>query len=142
MYLTEEWVGFICGYSNQVPCVADTCKILFYFMPNLSNNANIFLNFCVRDISEKNGLILFTFGAVISHNRDLMHVKYTLVLCQNVAFMSIISELVYVSSDRSEMNQWILFMFGTAINHHKGFMHEICNKIEEKVFKLFHIFMA
>ena len=41
------------------------------------------------DISEKNGFILFIFGTVINYNRDLMHIKYTLMLCQNVTFMSI-----------------------------------------------------
>ena len=59
---------------------------------NLSNNANNLFNFMFVVISQKkNGLILFIFGTVINHNRDLMHVKYTLALCQNVAFMSIIS---------------------------------------------------
>ena len=57
-------------YSNQVPCVADACKVAFDSMPNLSNNAYIFLTcYVCCNISEKNGLILFMFGAVISHNR-------------------------------------------------------------------------
>ena len=78
-------------YSNQVPCVADAGKISLDYMPNLNTYGNIFLTFYVCcNISEKNGLILFTFGTVINHNKDLMHLKYTLALCQNVAFMSII----------------------------------------------------
>ena len=80
-------------YSNQVPCVADICKISFGYTPNLSNYCSIFLTFYAFccDISENNGLILFIFGTVIHHTRDLTHVKYTLALCQNVSFMSIIS---------------------------------------------------
>ena len=50
------------------------------YLPNVSNYANIFpciflnfYDFC--DVSEKNGLTLFTFGRVINHNMDLMHAK-------------------------------------------------------------------
>ena len=59
---------------------------------------------------KKNGLILFIFGAVINHNMNLMHIKYTMTLCQNVSFVSIISYILYVCSDISEMNPWILFV--------------------------------
>ena len=119
-YLREEWVYFIHIWSsNQVPCVADACKISFGPMPNLSNYVNIFLKFYICcNISEKNGLILFIFDTVISHNRELMHVKYTLALCQNVAFMSIISYILY-----AYRLIWILFIFGTVIIHHRDFMH-------------------
>ena len=68
------------------------CKILFSSMPNLSNYANIFLTFYVCcNISKENWLILFIFRTVINHLKGLMHVKYTLALFQNVAFMFIIS---------------------------------------------------
>ena len=91
--ILREWVDFIhIWYSNQVPHdVADACKI-FSFIPNWSNYGNIFLKLYVCcNSSEKNGLILVIFGTIIKHNRDLMHVKYTLALFQNVAFMSNIS---------------------------------------------------
>ena len=85
LYLIDYEVHFIhIWYSNQVPCVGDACKIAFGPMPNLSNYGNM----C--DISEKKRLILFIFGTVINHKRGLMRVKYTLALCQNVAFMSIV----------------------------------------------------
>ena len=51
-----------------------------------------------------------------------MHVQYTLSLCQNVAFMSIISYILYIFSDISEMNQLILFVL---INQYRGLMHII-----------------
>ena len=42
----KKWVDFVhIWYSNQVPCVADICKIVFGSMPNLSNYCNIFLKF-------------------------------------------------------------------------------------------------
>ena len=80
--IEEQRVDFIIWYSNQVPCLVDACKIPFDYMPNLStssNYGNIFykLDVCC-DISEKNGLILFIYGTVINHNRNFMHVKYTL----------------------------------------------------------------
>ena len=91
-YLREEWVYSIhIWYSNQVPCVADSCKIALCSMPNLINYANIFILCVCCNITEKNGLILFIFGTIINHNRDLMHVKYTMALYQNVVFISIIS---------------------------------------------------
>ena len=63
-------------YSNQVPYVANPCKISFGCMPNLSNYTNIFLKFYVYcAILEKNGLILFIFNTVINHNEYLMRVK-------------------------------------------------------------------
>ena len=54
----------------------------------------------------------------INHNRDWMKVHYIFALWQIIAFMSIISDILYICSD---MNQWILFMLGTVINHHRGF---------------------
>ena len=110
-------------FGNQLPCAADAYKMSFGFMPNLStcNYANMFLKFYVcSDISEKNGLILLIFGTVINnnspgHNSDLMHVKYPLALCQNVAF--------YVNYIINCKNQWNLFMLCAVINHHRGFMH-------------------
>ena len=69
-------------------------------------------------MSEKNALMLFIFGTVTNHNKDLMHAKYTLAVCQNVEITSIISENLYVCSvNKSGMNQWILFMLGTMINN-------------------------
>ena len=68
-------------------------------MSNWNNYGNFFINFMhFCDIAEKNGLILFIFGAVINHNSELMHVKYTLALCQDVAFnnMPIISFCIFV----------------------------------------------
>ena len=81
----EELVDFIhIWYSNQVPYFANACKICGS-MPDLSNYANIFLKFYVFcNISEKNVFMLFIFGTVINHNRDMMYVKYTMALCQNV----------------------------------------------------------
>ena len=71
---------FIFGTVNckQVPCVADACKISFGSAQNLNNYTNIFLTLMFVAISEKIGLILFIFGTVIHHTRDLMHVNYTL----------------------------------------------------------------
>ena len=47
-YLREEWIDFsYIGYSNQIPCVADACKIAFGSMRTLSNCDNIFLKFYV-----------------------------------------------------------------------------------------------
>ena len=62
-------------------------------MPNLSNYVNNFLKFMfvISIISDKIGLNLFIFGTVINHNMNLMYLKYTLALCQNVAFIFIIS---------------------------------------------------
>ena len=59
------------------------------------------------DISDNKELILFMFGTAMNCNRGLMHVKYTLALCQNVAYMSIISQIVYVCNDISEMRVWM-----------------------------------
>ena len=55
--------------------------------------ATLFLNFICCDISEKKELIVFVFGTAINHNtnKDLTHVEYTLALCPNLTFMSIIS---------------------------------------------------
>ena len=64
--------------------------------------------------------MLFIFGTV-NNNMDLMHVKYTLALCRNVAFMSIISLIFVVLYWR--WVRGILFMVGTLINHHGGLMH-------------------
>ena len=63
-------------------------------MPNLSHG-----NFCHKlgefvDIPEKNGLFLFIFDTVINHNSGLMHVKYSLALCQNRMLMTILSKLL------------------------------------------------
>ena len=75
MLITELGHYFI-HFSNQVTCVADTCKIALGSIPNVSNYGNIFL-ICVRcNISEKDELILFIFVTVINPNRDLIHVKY------------------------------------------------------------------
>ena len=41
-------------------------------------------------MSGKKELILLIFGTVINHDRALMHLKYILALCQNVAFIFII----------------------------------------------------
>ena len=76
-------------YSNSVLCIAHTCKISFGSVQNLSNYVHLFINF-VSVVIEKNG-ILFIFGRVMNHNRGLMHLKYTLALCKNVALMPIIS---------------------------------------------------
>ena len=82
-------------------------------MPNLSNYNNIFLTFYVCcDISENNGLILFMCGAVINHNRDLMHIKCALRLPKCSIYVHYIKKF----SDE-------LFMLCTVINHHRGFMH-------------------
>ena len=44
--MREEWVEFIhIWYSNQVPCVADACKISFGSMRSLSNYGTIVSNF-------------------------------------------------------------------------------------------------
>ena len=77
-------------------------KYNFGYMPKLSKYAEIIrkVYFCC-DISEKNGLILLIFGTIINHNMGLMHVKYTLALCQNIALMFMISYIVYASSDIS-----------------------------------------
>ena len=40
--------------------------------------------------------ILFIFGTVINYNRGFVQVKYTSFLCQNVAFMSIMSQMLFV----------------------------------------------
>ena len=91
---SEEWSDFIhIQYSNQVPCVTDTYELVLDSMPNFSNYRNIFFNFMFCcNISEKKGLmILFIFGTVINHKKDLMHVKYNFALCQNVEVKSIIS---------------------------------------------------
>ena len=58
--------------SNQVLCVADACKISF---GSMSNYANIFQFYICCNISENNGLVLFIFGTVIIHNKELVHVK-------------------------------------------------------------------
>ena len=83
----------------------------------------MFLKYVCCDISEENVLILFIFGTMINHDRILIHVKYTLALCQNVAVMSIVSYM-YVCSDISELNLWILFILATVINHHRSLMHK------------------
>ena len=122
--MIEEWIDCIfIWYSNQVPLVADDCKILHGSMAYLGNYDNMFFKCYVScDVSEKNGLILvltylfvtkkhtanglgipklrysllqglilFIFDTLSNHSRDLIHVKYTLALCPNVSFMSIIS---------------------------------------------------
>ena len=62
-----------------------------------SNYTNIFLNVMFVARSQKKTWVDFVYiWYRINHNRDLMHVKYTLALCQNVAFMSIISYTLYV----------------------------------------------
>ena len=67
-YLGEEWVDLFLF----VPCVADAWKISFGTRSDLSNYASIFLWFYVWcDILEKNGLILFIFGTVSYHNKDV-----------------------------------------------------------------------
>ena len=41
----EECVGCVhIWYSNQVPCVADACKIAFVAVPNSSNYDHFFIN--------------------------------------------------------------------------------------------------
>ena len=44
-------------------------------VPNLSNYLKIFITFECCDILEKNVVILFIFGTVISYHVLLMHVK-------------------------------------------------------------------
>ena len=66
---------------------------------------------------EENGLILSTFGTVINQNRDLMHIKYILALCQNVAFTSVCPLFHKMISEL-----WIVFMLDTILNHHSGYM--------------------
>ena len=93
-YLREEWVDFChMWYRNKVPCVVAACTIVFGCMPNLSNYGNNCFQFYMFVVisQKKKQLILFIFSTVIHHNIYLMHVKYTLALCHNVAFMSIIS---------------------------------------------------
>ena len=83
---------FIFCSNTPVPCVTYACiKITFGSVSNLSNDGNFFINVVRFMISQKRKgyFILFIFGTIINHNRGLMHVKYTLALCQNVAFMSI-----------------------------------------------------
>ena len=91
-YLREEWVDFIhIWYSNQVHvlCVTNACKRALGSMPNSSNCGICYKFYVFVALSSKRELILFMFGTAINHNKDLMHVKYTLSLCQNVTFMSI-----------------------------------------------------
>ena len=102
-YFRKACVDFVhIWYFNQVPCVADAFKISFGSMPNLNFMfvliSHIILKFYVCcDISETIWSILFIFGTIINHKRNLIHVKYTVALYQNEAFMSIISYILYVS---------------------------------------------
>ena len=118
-YLRQDWVVFIhVWYSNQLPCVTDAyikynlakCQI-WVIMPI------IFLKFYVCcNISENNVFIIFIFDTIINHSRDLMHVKYTLALCQNVPLISIYHNFcMFVVIYQWILHQWILFMLGTTI---------------------------
>ena len=81
--------------------------------------------FC--NISGDRGLILFIFGVCVYSNQpqesNVMHVKHSMSLCQNVALMSIISQSWYVCRDTSEINQCILFLLDTVIRHHSSLMY-------------------
>ena len=79
-----------------------------------SNYGNIFHKFHVCcDISEKKGLMLFIFGAVINHNEDLMHVK---IYLGSVPISSIhVHYFIKVCSDISEISvELTLFDFRGA----------------------------
>ena len=111
-------------YSNQIPCVADACKIPFGSMPNLSNYGNIFLK-------------CYMFVAIPQIRMvDFVHIGYSTQPWKGhdaykIYFDSVLNCSIYVNycihlyvcSDISEKNQWILFMLGTVINQHRGFMH-------------------
>ena len=56
-------------YHDQVPLVTDACRIEFASVLNLSNYGHYFHKSCVFDISEKNLLMLFMFGTVITATR-------------------------------------------------------------------------
>ena len=92
---------FFFTFATMVPAVV-ACKIKFGSVQNFNNYMIVifFINFVFVVISQRG------MGWVIS-NRGLMPVKYTLALCQNVAFMTIIS-ILYVYSDIWEMNGWIV----------------------------------
>ena len=71
--------------------------------------AIFFINVMFWGYLRKERLVLFTFGTVIDYNRGLMHVKYTLALCQYVVFMSIISSIIYICSELvgcSDQQSW------------------------------------
>ena len=90
-YFREEWVDFIHIWcSNQVPRVADACKISYGCIWCLSNYDNIFLNFiCLLQYCGKEWVDFVHIWYSNQPNRDLMHVKNILALCQNVAFTCI-----------------------------------------------------
>ena len=65
----------------------------------------------------------FIFGTAINHNKDLVHVKYTLCSVLRSSIYVHYFIICYVCSDISEMKWCILFRLGTEITHHRGFMH-------------------
>ena len=60
-----------------------------------------------------NPWILLMLGRVINHHRGLMHIKYTLALCQHRVLMPILAYLLCLFVVHvSDMNSEMFFIFG------------------------------
>ena len=108
------WIFFIFSTMIRNHWLLMQYKIEFGSVPNSSIYSNIFHKFDVFVVIswKRNGWFC---PCLVQQSTTIEACQYALALCQNVAFMSLCSDIL-------EMTRWILFMLGTVINH-RGLIH-------------------